>query len=106
VEQRDAIDAAARHGCVFLEPPSQTVEEIQLAFAKIIILVVSGLRVIAGLLQVGVLQADGGGMSAQIAGIKVDDLGQQTVAPLFHRKDKHFTNDARLAEGENRYLML
>jgi hypothetical protein len=106
VEQRDAIDAAARRGDVFLEPPSQPAEEIQLACAKIIILVLSGLRVIAGLVQVGVLQADGGGMSAQIAGIKVDELGQQTVAPLFHRKGKHFTNDARLAEGENRYSVL
>ena len=55
-EQGDAVDLAAGVGDVFLVPPADAAEEIQLPLARITgIWVLAPLRVIAGAIKAGVL---------------------------------------------------
>ena len=48
----------------------------------------------------GVLQANSGRVGVQIAGIKVDDIGQKAKAPFLYGKGQHFADSARFAEGK------
>jgi len=57
-KDRHTFDAAALERDVFFEPPAQPTDEIQLSFRMIIRTVCAGQGVVAGFVQMRVLNAD------------------------------------------------
>jgi hypothetical protein len=88
-------------GHVFLEPPAQTAVEIQLPFARVV--VVGGIgpaqRVIPRPVQQRALQRHRIGMLRKVGCIKVDHIGQHRLAPFLGVKGQHLADVARFAKG-------
>ena len=99
-EQGDPVDLAAWGRDMFLIAPAQAAEEIKLPLARVIIIgrVRPGQRVIAGFVQMGILDADRIRIEVKITGIEVDDIAQHRVAPLFCMKGQHLGHCAAFAE--------
>ncbi len=99
-KDRDAVDPAPRPGHVFLEPPAQTAEEIHLPLFRGPVLrgVLAGQRVIARPVQPGIVQRHRVRPGSQVAGIKVDDIGQHGGTAFLGVKGQHLADPARFAK--------
>ena len=99
-EKGDAVDLAAGGGDVFIEPPAQPAEEIQLPLARVVVVgrIGAAKRIIAGAVEHGACQIDAIGVAAKIGGVKVDRVGQHRKAPFLAVKGQHFPQVAMFAK--------
>jgi len=91
---------------MFFITPAQAAEEVQLTLSWVVVVggVRTGQRIISRFVQMGIFEADSGGMGVQIAGIEVDHIAQHRVAPFFGVKCQHLGHGAAFAERVEQIL--